>query len=162
MVDRLTELPEVLLAMVTFRVGLWKPEKAIDSYKELFAAVRVAFKNMQAFRLTCTAVAHMSKARQYFYDLTWKLWSVATSMELVPPPANLLGLQVPGCLHLANLSYFKEYEMYAMVRKVHPNDPEARLKCLKYQKERRPENERQMRATGLLPPAPRYNIPLSE
>lgn len=162
MADRLTELPEVLLAMVTYRVGLWKPGTPIDNYADLLAAVRVAFRNLQAFRLTCTAVAHMSKARQYFYDLTWKKWSVETSAELVPPPANLLGMQIPGCLHMANLSYFREYEMYAMVRKVYPNDPEARLKCLKYHKAQRPETERQMRASGLLPAVPRYNLPVSE
>ena len=110
MADRLTELPEVLLAMVTFRVGLWKPDRVVNTYSDLLGLVRVAFKNMQAFRLSCTAVARMSKARQYFYDLTWKLWSVATSVELVPPAANLLGMQIPGCLHLANLSYFKDLD----------------------------------------------------
>ena len=80
--DWLSALPEALFHLVLRHVAAGSWTDQCETYDVLLTLINSAFVDLCSFRLVAKWVLHAEKHREYFYDVTWKLWALRNVQDL--------------------------------------------------------------------------------
>ena len=139
--DRLSALPEALFDLVLKRVAAGAWTNQCETYDVLLKLVTSAFEDLCRFRLVAKWVLHAERQREYFYDVTWKLWALRNVEDLKKPGsgddglAYLLGRFSTGSLE--HLSFTKDMELYTAMLTLLNRDMDKIKRFLRHNKRRR-------------------------
>lgn len=155
--DRLGALPEVLFDIVLMEVscGAWRGRK--ETFKVLLGLVERAFKDLCNFRLACSYVVNSEKQFSYFYDLTWKLWSLRNVEDLAKPgycSTNASGSALKATNALEHLSYTKDQELYRTILSLYDRNMSRVKRFLRYHKNRRSSVREELAELNVTKPPP--------
>lgn len=157
--DQLGALPEVLFDLILLEVscGIWRGKK--ETFKVLLGLVERSFKDLCNFRLVCSYVVNADKQFAYFYDLTWKLWSLRNIDDLVKPgyygAAATPGPALAATNALEHLSYTKDQELYKTILSLYDRNMSRVKRFLRHHKARRSGVRKELTELNVLkPPSP--------
>ena len=138
--DWLSALPEALFDLVLKSVAAGAWTNQCETYDVLLKLVASALRDLCHFRLVAKWVVRADKQREYFYDVTWKLWALRNVEDLQRPDQNDgLGyiLKTFATGRLEHLSFTKDMELYQAMLTVLGRDMDKIKRFLCHNKRRR-------------------------